>query len=30
MKKKLVALLTTSAMALGVLVAGMPPILPPI
>jgi hypothetical protein len=30
MKKKLFALMTTSAMALGVLVAGMPPILPPV
>jgi hypothetical protein len=29
MKKKLIALMT-SAMALGVLVAGMPPILPPV
>lgn len=30
MKKKLFALLSTSAFALGVLVAGMPPIQPPV
>ena len=30
MKKKFVALLTTGAVALGVLVAQLPPILPPI